>query len=255
MSKSLRYFIGSCTASPVTGPLIQLIQANSEKHLILGTAHPSDTVPQKAPCHLVDPKNLNTFKKLLADSDVVIYDLATCDHQELEFAIQQLKQTKDEKFLICISSVMAWSETPQKEKQENDDGDLVDEDSEPEGDNEDKEERPSYVRYQETDYAERQAKPEYEHLISRETLCLSASVSQPNLKSYVLCSGILYGDQQFTLYEHFRQAWLQKYVQSGSSNRVPMIHVRDLAQFVFKITERPPKNKYIFAIDHNKENK
>jgi hypothetical protein len=34
-----------------------------------------------------------------------------------------------------------------------------------------------------------------------------------------------------------------------------MIHVRDLALFVYKITEKPPKNKYIFAVDHNKDNK
>ena len=34
-----------------------------------------------------------------------------------------------------------------------------------------------------------------------------------------------------------------------------MIHIRDLALFIYKITERPPTNPYIFAIDHNKENK
>jgi nucleoside-diphosphate-sugar epimerase len=34
-----------------------------------------------------------------------------------------------------------------------------------------------------------------------------------------------------------------------------MIHIRDLAQFVFKIPERPPNSKYIFAIDGNKDTK
>jgi hypothetical protein len=34
-----------------------------------------------------------------------------------------------------------------------------------------------------------------------------------------------------------------------------MVHIQDLAQFAFKITERPPKTKYIFAIDHSKETK
>jgi hypothetical protein len=140
-----------------------------------------------------------------------------------------LKQTKSEKFLICVSSVMAWSHTPQKEKQDADDPELVDEESDVEGEGEEKEERPSYVRFLETEYSARRAAPEYEHLISRETLCLSASVSQPSLKSFVLCSGVLYGDEEFSLYEHFRQSWLQKFVKNSASNRVPMIHVRDLA--------------------------
>jgi hypothetical protein len=34
-----------------------------------------------------------------------------------------------------------------------------------------------------------------------------------------------------------------------------MIHIKDLALFIYKITERPPVNRYIFAIDHNKDNK
>lgn len=70
----------------------------------------------------------------------------------------------------------------------------MDEESDAEGEAEDKEDKPSYVRYLETDYPLRRASPDFEHLISRETLCLSASDSQPNLKSFVLCSGVLYGD-------------------------------------------------------------
>ena len=36
-------------------------------------------------------------------------------------------------------------------------------------------------------------------------------------------------------------------------NRIPTIHVRDLATFVKKVVEKPPANdNYVFAIDHNK---
>lgn len=128
--RQLRYFLGSCTASPVTIPLINLIQASSAEHLILGTAHPEISTPLPDSCHLIDPTNIKIFQQLLFDSDVIIYDLASCDLKELEFAVQQLKRTNSEKYLICISSVMAWSDTQAKEKQETDDPELVDEESE-----------------------------------------------------------------------------------------------------------------------------
>ena len=57
------------------------------------------------------------------------------------------------------------------------------------------------------------------------------------------------------MYEHFKSSWLQKTLSSKQKNRIPMIHIRDLSQFVFKISERPPLNKYIFAIDNNKDTK
>jgi len=41
-----------------------------------------------------------------------------------------------------------------------------------------------------------------------ETLCISAGNSKPNLKSYVLCSGILYGNGEDVFYNHFKNAWL-----------------------------------------------
>jgi adenylate kinase len=40
---------------------------------------------------LIDPSNINTFQKILLDSDVIVYDLTTCDLKECEFAIKTLK--------------------------------------------------------------------------------------------------------------------------------------------------------------------
>lgn len=112
--------------------------------------------------------------------------------------------------------MLAWSDTKPKEKQETDDAELADEESEAEEGAEVEEgvEKKQYVKFVENEYAKRKARPEYEYLVSYETLCLSASVSQPNLKSYVLCSGILYGDEQFSLYQYFKSSWLQKCVVS-----------------------------------------
>lgn len=92
---------------------------------------------------------------------------------------------------------------------------------------------------------------------SLETLCLAAGNKKPNLKSYVLCAGILYGQREFVLRPLFDQAWLQypsELVYYGEGrNRIPMIHIEDLAEFVKKTVERPPNIHYIFAIDYNKK--
>lgn len=37
---------------------------------------------------------------------------------------------------------------------------------------------------------------------SLETMCISASLSKKNLKSFVLCAGVLYGNGEDVLFEH-----------------------------------------------------
>lgn len=143
------------------------------------------------------------------DSDCIIYDISSCDNKECEFAIKTLKMGEytDTKFLICVSSVMAWSSSSAKEKVETDDPELMDEDSETEENAEPVEEgveKKVFVKFTENDYPLRNAYPQYEYLKMLETLCLSSSVSKPALKSYVLCSGIIYGDKQFSFYDYFK---------------------------------------------------
>lgn len=41
----------------------------------------------------------------------------------------------------------------------------------------------------------------------------------------------------------------------NGNNRIPMIHTRDLANFVKKVVEVTPEERYIFAVDYNKKNK
>ncbi len=74
---------------------------------------------------IVDTSKLSFFKQIILDSDVVVYDLNSCDYEECEFAIKsmnylnealQMGEYLETKFLICISSVMVWSNTPPKEK-------------------------------------------------------------------------------------------------------------------------------------------
>lgn len=93
-----------------------------------------------------------------------------------------------------------------------------------------------------------------------ETLCLSAGRSKPNLKTFVLCSGILYGKGEDTFFPLFKQAWLQSPenlpIIGRGINKIPTIHYDDLAMFVKYIIYKTPKStNYIFAIDHTNNRK
>lgn len=113
------------------------------------------------------------------------------------------------------------------------------------------------MRFNENDYTLRKPSQSYAFMKSLETLCLAAGHKKPNLKSYILCSGILYGQDEYVFKPLFEQAWLQNppelnYYGDGR-NRIPMIHINDLAEFVKKTVEKPPLIHYIFAIDYNKK--
>ena len=59
---------------------------------------------------------------MVLNSDVIIYDLNTCDPKEAEFVITTLKvkQYEENKILICVSDVMTWAKSKPKEKKEGD---------------------------------------------------------------------------------------------------------------------------------------
>ena len=62
------------------------------------------------------------FEEIILNSDVIIYDLNTCDLKEAEFVISTLKINKftETKTLICVSNVMTWAKSKPKEKKEGD---------------------------------------------------------------------------------------------------------------------------------------
>jgi nucleoside-diphosphate-sugar epimerase len=85
---------------------------------------------------------------------------------------------------------------------------------------------------------------------------MAAGKVKPNFKTYIICSGLLYGEGERLLAPYFLQARLQDpetltYYGNGK-NRIPMIHVQDLITFIEKTIEKKPQNlPYIFAVDHN----
>ena len=85
----------------------------------------------------------------------------------------------------------------------------------------------------------RKAAPDYEKIKSIETLCLAAGKAKPNLKSYVVCAGLQYGEGEGFLAHYFMEARLQKPAKlpvfGKGKNRIPTVHTADLVTYVEKI--------------------
>ena len=122
-----------------------------------------------------------------------------------------------------------------------------------------KKERKRYRQqaYTELDYQKRLPIEEYEIIKEIEDEVLNFKNETNNVKTYVISAGILYGKGEAIFNQHIKKAWLQDpvrlpYVGDGD-NRIPTIHVTDLARMVKAVFEKKPNRKYIFAIDNNKK--
>ncbi len=125
------------------------------------------------------------------------------------------------------------------------------------------EKKRTVLAFKESQYYLRVPDPQYVEYKFLETLALSIGKAAPKAQNedkklavYVLCSGLLYGNGEETFYEYFKQAWLQNpaklpYIGKGL-NRVPTIHVLDLARLIKRVIRLQPKTNYIMAIDRTK---
>ena len=112
-----------------------------------------------------------------------------------------------------------------------------------------------HLPFSETDYAMRDPIEEYRIIKEIEDEVLN--FKKENVRTYVISAGILYGKGEAIFNSHIQKAWLQDpvrlpYVGDGN-NLVPTIHVSDLARMVFKVFEKKPDRKYIFAVDNNQK--
>lgn len=253
-----------------------------EKHIFVGTETKSerDEVPQGVE-KVIENDLTRSFRKHILESDIVIYDLMTSNFEEVDHVIKTFKthELEHDKVLILVSSVMSWANTPPKIKKVYEDGEEAEgeEDEEPpeeeeepseneeeaEGEENQEEEvdenappKPVVLTFKEKDFHLRVPSRRFQYLKTLETLALSSVRAQPKLRVYVLCAGILYGDGERILHDHFKQSWLQDprklpYVGEGK-NLVPTIHVRDLARLVRKVVANMPESYYVFALDKTK---
>ncbi|MCQ2820156.1 MAG: hypothetical protein MJ252_23055 [archaeon] len=142
-----------------------------------------------------------------------------------------------------------------KKEGEGEEGEAEGGEGQPAPEEEKKEEPPKHILYfKERDFIKRIPSRKFYHNKMVETVALANT--NPNLKAYIVCSGLIYGCGEDLFYDYFKMAWLQKPpklpIIGKGRNTVPTIHIKDLISLIRKVIETRPKNKYIFAIDHTK---
>ena len=229
------------------------------------------------------------FRETLLTNNVIIYDLVTCDYDEVDYVIKTLKTAdlSELKTLVLLSSVMTWVNTPPKFEEETEERPEGEEEAEPEneegeddanepdefddpkpeeGEEESKGpvdengepiERKKPLYFKEKDYHMRVPHEDYADIKTIETLAMAATSHQELLRVHILCSGIRYGFGENIFYHHFQRAWIQNpaslQVTGSGSNLVPTIHIQDLAALVRRIVIEAPRHyPYIFAVDKTK---
>ena len=111
---------------------------------------------------------------------------------------------------------------------------------------------PIYVYYTDKDYLKRKPSSKYLDFkyIENEALSLNQKI---NVKSYVICPGVIYGYGEKTFYSIFRSALLgfpiEEILLDKNRNIIPTIHMRDLISIISKVIEKKPQSHYILAFD------
>eukprot|EP00742_Colponemidia_sp_Colp-10_P000791 GILJ01000857.1.p1 GENE.GILJ01000857.1~~GILJ01000857.1.p1 ORF type:complete len:699 (-),score=133.23 GILJ01000857.1:66-2090(-) len=205
-----------------------VVPEDDEPHRFVGTS----TKKTSLPITIVNRESKKSFEQALLSSQLIVFDLNEGDPEDVEYALKVIKNGEFDEAttLIVVSSVLTWARTPKKEE----------------------------GGYREDEFAQRRPSPAYERMRSVETLAAGIGASKENLKSYVLCAGVLYGMGELKLASLFKQCWLSASpaglpVLGAGNNRVPTIHVKDVARLARKLTVESPENSYLLAIDKSAE--
>lgn len=92
-------------------------------------------------------------------------------------------------------------------------------------------------------------------------IAMSAQRHNKYLKVHVICSGLPYGNGESSniFYEFFRRAWLSLHpdlaalpIIGSGNNRIPTIHIVDLARSIKFLIQNNIKQQYFFAVDDAK---
>ena len=108
--------------------------------------------------------------------------------------------------------------------------------------------------YKDSEYQKRVPNSRYFYYKILETLALKNK--NPNLKTYVVCPGFVYGCGEDFFFDYFRMAWMGHLpyipIITEGNNFLPTIHILDLVKVIKRIIDRKPEQNYIFACDRTK---
>lgn len=176
---------------------------------------------------VVAKDSLEDVTSATKDASVIILDVV--DNPDICKEVTQVwttLQPEEAKIFICLSTIMTWATTPV----DNDEPDIS---------------------FTEDDFRKRKPHPNFKKHIFIEKLALR--IKHANIKPYVVCSGLLYGEEESLFHHHFKTAWLgnpkELHCVGEGNNVLPTIHVRDLSSVILHILSHPPEDQYILGVD------
>jgi len=215
-------------------------------HRIFGTAASAEDAPSvvKRVVSREDPKKAKKMTETIQSCKLIVMDLFSATVEDLHFAISALKvdpksspptstgELEADCVFVLISSAMVWAQTPS--------------------------EGPGAV-LRDSDFAKRQPAPGSKYELWRELEelvmgCFNREGSQ--VKGFIVAASAMYGDGELTFGPMFQNAWcgVQEHkILAPGTNRVPLVHVRDMARLVRQVGNsdalNPMETPYFLAVD------
>nr|XP_034195712.1 adenylate kinase 7-like [Osmia lignaria] len=221
----------------------------SKQYEIIGTTlDPEYPKPEDVTMIIRGTKNRDAFLADLINCGIVVYDITHDSDQidEATWALQAIaqnlenmeliapkafKHSDEVRYFVLISTIMTWANTKPLNPEE------------PE------------LPFTEDDYRKRKPHPNFKQHIQCEKDVVTMKKNtklKDKLKTLVICSGITYGDEEGPLHHLFKMAWQNAEflpVFGEGANKIPLLHVRDLAAVVFDVLQRWPTSRYIIAAE------
>ncbi|XP_022909711.1 adenylate kinase 7-like [Onthophagus taurus] len=164
------------------------------------------------------PKALETLQKIVDEIEKVE-----------DIGPKTFKAYSELRVFVLISTVMTWGNTKPIDPED------------PE------------TPFNESDFKKRKPHPNYlEHIGCEREVVLQGRKFPAKLKTYVICCGVIYGEQEEDLSFFFKLAFYnEEYmpILLPGNNRIPLIHIADLSKIVHGIIELIPKKQFILAVE------
>lgn len=129
--------------------------------------------------------------------------------------------------------------------------------------------------FTEEDFRKRKPHPNYkDHLAAEKTVIKYGKTNKKKLATYVVCSGLIYGQEENIFHYLFKAAWHNQdlTLYGNGKNTLPTIHINDLAGYfeplskhesiililyninsvMQSLADQKPKVRYLVAVDDSK---
>ena len=188
-----------------------------------------------------DIKGIKDNKEIVSKKSIV--KLRTIDKESKKDLIKKIEESKDKENISTIKS-NENSEEKIDQTNNNIDEQLL------------KNEKPKIKTYyyKESEFNKRIPNSKFLYYKILESLALSKI--NPNLKTYVICPGFIYGCGEDIFFDYFRESWKGKLeymlIIGEGDNHIPTIHILDLIHTIKRVINLKPDINYIFACDKTK---